>query len=752
MRTMLATLFMLATASTLFADAMRCDLGQYKAVRGLTASVAGDTLTVIWEGDRDAEVRARFAINAGTPTVRELATRRKGGAWSAVVSDAIPEFHVVSGLRRITDQQLQPLRRLNIPITEEVLEREKWKGFWDAPLYIEGSGVRPPTHGTAIPPMDGILSQPGLPRSPDEVNRAIGTYHVQSCDVKTDGARLEISFPGVDLGIFSGRLEYVIYRGTNLIRQSLVVKTDRPSVAYKYDAGISGVAIQPASRVAWRDLANRWQEYRFGGANNAVPMAVKAANRVLFAEGSEGSIAVLPPPHNFFGARETEENLGYNYYRKINDSSFAIGVRQAEREEDPEFLHNFALRNARPGTWQRLAVFLYVSGEPVQTMADSALAFTRTDHFKALPGYQVMGTHYHTSITGRLRDSGVLPDLDAVKAAGINIYAPIDGPRSSNLDRLAGLAAYYETARVLSDKNFLLMPNEEYQGNKPAIGGHNDLLISKPIYWTTERAEGQPFVENHPVYGKVYHVVTPADMMEMTRRENVLIYMPHPRAKGSTGYPDAIKDTAHFRDENYRGIGYRWGMGIDGSETRLSEYRCLALLDDMNNWIADLPTPPKFIQAIAETRSDIGVRGKAPGDDTYGMSPVNYVKIDRVPKVDDMSSIVNAMRRGDYFVTSGEVLIPSYTVEGAGSRRTITADVEWTFPLDFVEVVWGDGVKTDRTIISTTDLPAFGKKRFQIPFNADGKKWVRFAAWDTAGNGALVQPIKLNGAATAPAR
>ena len=90
------------------------------------------------------------------------------------------------------------------------------------------------------------------------------------------------------------------------------------------------------------------------------------------------------------------------------------------------------------------------------------------------------------------------------------------------------------------------------------------------------------------------------------------------------------------------------------------------------------------------------------------------------------------MKRGDYFVTSGEVLISDYAVEGTGNQRTIAAEVEWTFPLDFVEVVWGDGQKTDRQIISTTDLPAFGKKRFQIPFNAAGKKWVRFAAWDVA--------------------
>ena len=56
--------------------------------------------------------------------------------------------------------------------------------------------------------------------------------------------------------------------------------------------------------------------------------------------------------------------------------------------------------------------------------------------------------------------------------------------------------------------------------------------------------------------------------------------------------------------------------------------------------------------------------------------------------------------RGDYFVTSGEVLIPSWTVQGTGNQRTIVADVEWTFPLEFVEVVSGDGKKTDRKVDS----------------------------------------------------
>jgi hypothetical protein len=69
--------------------------------------------------------------------------------------------------------------------------------------------------------------------------------------------------------------------------------------------------------------------------------------------------------------------------------------------------------------------------------------------------------------------------------------------------------------------------------------------------------------------------------------------------------------------------------------------------------------------------------------------------------------------------------------------------VEWTFPLEFVEVVWGDGRTTGRKVISATERPSFGTATFHIPVDLKGKKWVRFAAWDSAVNGAFTQPLHL---------
>ena len=61
--------------------------------------------------------------------------------------------------------------------------------------------------------------------------------------------------------------------------------------------------------------------------------------------------------------------------------------------------------------------------------------------------------------------------------------------------------------------------------------------------------------------GRVYRIGGADDLMEMAAREDVLISMPHPRTKGSTRFPDAVKDTAAFKDSHYQGIGLRWGMG-----------------------------------------------------------------------------------------------------------------------------------------------------------------------------------------------
>jgi len=58
---------------------------------------------------------------------------------------------------------------------------------------------------------------------------------------------------------------------------------------------------------------------------------VRARNRMEILDAGAGSLAIFPPPHKFFFARENEVNLGYVYYRKDNGKSFSLGVMQPRK-------------------------------------------------------------------------------------------------------------------------------------------------------------------------------------------------------------------------------------------------------------------------------------------------------------------------------------------------------------------------------------------------------------------------------------
>lgn len=744
-------LLLVSVSSYLLADPIHCDMAAYKAQPGLAAEVKGDTLEIIWTGDKKNEFKVAFLIDKGVPKIAALAIRQHSTQWELLATNLTPEFRILSGHRRVTQQQTRPLEQLGIPLTTDILNKIKWDAFWDAPLFT--LDVPPLSHQTSIPSRTPLIGQFGMPRSDVEIKRVNAEYQVTECEVRTNGARLEIIFRKARAGVFDGYLQFDVFKGSGLVRQMLVAKTKEESVAFKYDAGLSGLPLNASPRMVWRDLAGHWQRYLFGGPKNSQPIVVKSRNRLFSCELAGGSMAVFPPPHSFYWARESEQNLGYSWYRKDNDQRFSFGIRQAEQEEDPHFHQNFALYSARPDTWQRMPMFILLDPGSGEDVIDEALALTRDDRFKPLPGYKVMGYHYHVGLVERLRKIGSdqrINDIESMKSVGVDIFGVIDGVRGPARNDLGdayleALAEYYEAARTHSDKDFLLMPHDENStnGRSYEMGAHHDLLLSKPVFWRNGRAEGKPFIEQHPKFGTVYNIGSPDDLMKLTELENAVISMPHPRSKGSTGYPESIKDSSYFLHENYFGLGYRWGMGIDASEIRLGEYRFLTLWDEVSNWMVERGRPLKYAMAISEARSDYGDRGKPPYDDIYGMSPVNYLKLDQVPTVDNMSPVIAALKQADFFVTSGEVLITSYAITGKGRQRVIVADVEWTFPLEFVEVVWGDGKQTDREVISTTDLGPFGRKRFEIPFDATKKKWVRFAAWDVATNGAMVQPMRL---------
>ncbi len=721
----------LAAFTSAFADPLNCDLSAYTAATGLTATVEKDVLTVTWADSARGELRARYVIDHGQPMIRELAVHKAGGSWAVLGHDLTPEFGVKTGHRRIDFVGLGNFGRAGQDITSRaVKDREAWYSFWDAPFVVPGEFSR----------------NPDLPRLPSEIEVAKGTLNSTSCTVKTDGARLEVSFPGLTMGIFSGGIRFTHYRASGLYRVEAIAKTEKDLVAYKYDIGLKGLALDTLPRVRWTDTGGNPQDYQFGGVVHDGFVTVRAKNRLMIAEGPAGSIAVFPPPTVFFPAREVDTNLGYVWYRKDSATQYSMGVKQADHEDVAKDLQNYALYNAPPGTLQRMATYFYLTPGDATVARAGALAFTRNDHYTPIPGYKTFVNHFHLEFTDRLRDSGSLntqtPDLAAMKALGVNMVGMSDfhadklhlndsGPGGRFLDQ----HDYFEGTRRASDTDFLVLPYEE---PSIAFGGHYNILYPKPLYYSKVRTAQQSVVEQDPKYGKVYHASSATEVQQMLDAENTYWYTAHPRTKSSAGYPDFYWDKPFVKDDHYLGLAFKPGMGMDLSESRLAEWRTFDAVDTMNNMFADTTLRPKVLIG------DVDTYQKWPHDDLFTGFTVNYLKIDKVPGPDDdWSPIIKALSDGNFFVTTGEIYIRNYAVQGTGNKRTIVADVDYTFPLEFVEVVWGDGKKIDRQIIRATDLTPMGTKHFSIPFDATGKKWVRFAVWDSAVNGAFVQAVWL---------
>ena len=148
------------------------------------------------------------------------------------------------------------------------------------------------------------------------------------------------------------------------------------------------------------------------------------------------------------------------------------------------------------------------------------------------------------------------------------------------------------------------------------MGGHWSLAFPKPVYWFMSKASEGPLERQHPKYGSVYHVGSPADVIEMVRREQGILYQTHPRTKSSFGYPDKVRQTDFFLDPRYIGAGWK-AMPADLSTLRQG-VRALKLLDDMNNW--GLPK-----RLLAET--DMFAIDHT--SELYAHMNANYVRIER---------------------------------------------------------------------------------------------------------------------------
>ncbi len=583
----------------------------------------------------------------------------------------------------------------------------------------------------------------------------LATLSKKSARVETQGNRSTIIVGGLSAGPFAGDLRFTLYPGTRLIHVQSVLSTSRDASAILYDAGISS-ASPSWNAVSYLDNKDGWQREKTGDA--ATPVAVRF--RAIMAQSGGGSVAVFPPPHQYFYPLDDADNFkfawhGRDFHNLIGESGF--GIRQppeGDRRHVPWI-------NAPPGTQQKLSVFYLLSRGTPENALSEVRRYTHDDRFPKVDGYKTFSSHYHVEhaldfldAQKRQNTSGVPSGLEnpgfvqTFKARGVDIVHLAEfhigwsaEMRAKRLDMLRTL--HQECAR-LSDANFLLLPGEEPNEH---LGGHWLSFFPKPVYWTLTRGAQQPFKEQVAGFGTVYHVGNSSDVLQLMNEERGLMWTAHPRIKASMGFPDRYQNRDFFRSDRFLGGAWK-AMPSDLSKPQLGT-RVLDLQNDMANLGLKKYIPGEVDVFKINTESEL-----------YGHMNINYIKLKQVPRFSEgWPGVVNALHQGQFFVTTGEVLMPSFSVGGKESGETlrvtntktaVRAGLNWTFPLLFAEIISGDGAQVFRQRVDLSNTKAFDQTKLNVPVDLSKRRWVRFEVWDVAGNGAFSQPVWIESSAMPP--
>ncbi|HEX5283409.1 MAG TPA: hypothetical protein VFW30_04765 [Bryocella sp.] len=559
-------------------------------------------------------------------------------------------------------------------------------------------------------------------------------FHPSRVTAKTVRNRVEVNFDGMQVGIFSGSLRYTFYPGTSLIQQDAIMSTKEPDTAYYYDAGLEMTAQQDVragrnmeSQISYYDTAGRLQTITppYGSDRHSLT----AHYRTVAARMGAGSIAVFPPPHRYMFARDYTTNQGYLWYSSWR-GRVGLGVHQYPDDDttiDPWM-------NAPPGTQQEMSLFLLPSEEDSAATLQKVLAYTHNDRYVHLSGFVTFEPHWHLAYTVQAMERGLNwepPFKPVMEATGIDSAMIMDfhgdgHPADLTGIRLRELDAYYRACRAQSDGSFLLIPAEEAD---IYLGGHWSLVFPHPVYWFQDRKPGEPFETPDKSYGKVYRVHDADDMWKLVKQEGGYVYQTHPRTKGSTGYPDKILNTYYFKDPSYLGTGWK-AMPSDLSSPRLGE-RAFKTIDDLNN-----------LGLHKHMIGEVDVFQISSADELYGHMNINYLRLPKLPSFDHYDQILESVKKGDGFITTGEILLPSVSITPAGNDKVkVDADISWTFPLRVGEVVWGDGKTTHHEMIDLQSAPQFNQRNYSWTLDTPGWTWARFAVWDVAGDGAFTNPV-----------
>jgi len=536
--------------------------------------------------------------------------------------------------------------------------------------------------------------------------------------VEDDGPnRVRIVISGLSAGSFAGDLVVRIYDGSPLIHVQAAMDTLQPWCAYLYEIMVRA----PFTGIAYRDPVGQLVATPSGDLPETSRL-LRVRHRMVAGTLTAGSVAVFPPPHAGFYPTDHSENFGF-----VQAGRGVIGTRMDDRRDTWR-----PWIDAPRGRSQVMDGFVLLSSAGPEQALERVLRYTHGDVFKALPGRLTMVEHFHGALTvARMRD-GDTRQAEAFSAAmmnhGVNLVHLMefhgDGHSNDTGDvRLNELKGMFDLCRDMAvPDRFMFIPGEEYNYfSRPTF--HWAYLFPRPVYFQRAAADA-PFVSRQEPYGTVYRVRNPEEMLNVLRAEKGLAWVSHPRIKGSCFSPDDMLDGPWYRDDCWQAGDWK-AMPADLSYDHLG-FRSLKLLDDTAQWGFR-----KYMLGEVDTfRLD-------PSHELYVHLNVNYLRLPSFPRTDDWSEVVECIRRGDFFTTTGEVLIHDWQAAPTG----ITAELEWYFPPAFARVVWGDADGVHRQTFPLAEERESGRRRFTWNLDLANAAWVRFEAWDVARNGAFTQPV-----------
>ena len=166
----------------------------------ITVTASNQELAVEWSDTGKHRWKAVFALDSKLPLITSISSN-----GATILEKAVPFYRCSTGIRT-----------------------GGWDAFFDFP-----------------------------PARPQGTRTFVQSFHPTSVTATTIGDRVEVSFNGMEMGIFSGTMRYVFYPQSALIQQVAVLETNEQNVAYTYDAGI-----QMSSEVRSKTRAQHGCEHR----------------------------------------------------------------------------------------------------------------------------------------------------------------------------------------------------------------------------------------------------------------------------------------------------------------------------------------------------------------------------------------------------------------------------------------------------------------------------------------------------------